>query len=606
MSQGSNAEGSSTKASTLSDIETDVFIVGAGVTGLGMTILLNDFGVKTCTVARHRSTAPAPRAHITNMRTMEIFRDMGLEKEISDASIPLKDLGSAWIGTSLTGLEIGRYSSYGGGDEQLTHFALSSPCKMESTPQNFMEEAMLKRARATRADIRFYTELVSIEQSEDGIQARVRERGGQVEYNVRARYVVGADGGRSAVAEILGFGFTGKPGLMSMLSSWLEVDLEKYTAYRPACLWWLMQAGNEYWVGSGLLLCVHPWNEWTLQRQYDPTQGEPDTSDEAIIEYARKAFGIEDPDLRFRVKRVTKWQVNHVVAMEYSKGRIFLAGDAAHRHPPTGGLGSNTSIQDSYNLAWKLALVLKGHASERLLDSYNQERQPVGKQAVDHAISTLYDHTLLAPLLGFERGKSREEGMASLQWLFSDVTEAVERRAKVEEVIKLGDKRSNALGLQLGQRYTNSGAVIDDGTPFRPHTRDPTLYYEPTTHPGAFLPHAWLEYEKRRVSTLDVLKYGKFGLIVGIGGTPWASAAVKVSEELGVELPVHPIGKRCIYDDVLNEWTDRREITDYGALLVRPDRYIGWRCYDRHPNPCQALRSALRSILGRDEPKVAS
>ncbi|KAL2822789.1 FAD binding domain-containing protein [Aspergillus cavernicola] len=445
------------------DIDTDVVIVGAGVIGLEMTILLNDLGVKTFTIARHRGTAPAPRAHITNMRTMEIFRDMNIEKVISEVLVPLKDLGSAWIGTSLTGLELGRYSSYGAGDEQFTHYALSSPCKMESTPQNHMEGVMLKRARETAADIRFFTELVSIEQSPDGVLARVRDRGSQVEYRVHACYAVGADAGRSTVAEQLGFGFTGKPGLMSMISSWLEMDLEKYTSSQPACLWWRMQAGNEYWVGSGLLLCIRPWNEWTLQWQYDPTQGEPDTSDEAIIEYARNTLGVHDPDLKFRVKRVTKWQ-------EYS-------------------WSSDTQILVQLSTTQLLSLLV---------------------------YATQY--------------------------------------------------------CSMSRRK----------------------------HPGAFLLHAWLEYKKCRILILDVLQYGKFGLIVGIGGQSWVSAAAKLRRELEVELPVHSIVKRCVYDDVLNEWTGRQEINDYGAQLVRPDRYIAWRCSDRHSDPYQALRSALYSILDRD------
>ena len=525
---------------------------------------------------------------------------MGIEDRVKAVAVHLTGLGSGSMITTLTGMEIGRYSAYGSGDHQLSDFAKSSPCTMESTPQNLLEPVLLVRAREKGADVRFYHELVHIEQSPEGILARIRERTTQAEYTVRAKYAVGCDGARSVVAEKMGFSFEGKPGLMRMLSSWLEVDLSRYTAYRPACIYWLMQPGNEYWVGSGTCICVEPWKEWTLTRQYDPANGEPDTSDEAVIAYARHALGLENEPVSIRVKHVTKWEVNNVVASEYRRGRILLAGDAAHRHPPASGLGTNTSIQDTYNLAWKLALVLKGQAGDRLLDSYDQERQPTGKKVVDHAITTLYEMTQFASVLGFQRGQSREQGMASLEELFSDAPGSEERRLKLEYQVALGNRRSNAIGMHMGHRYANSNAVIDDGTPFPPHQRDPVLYYEPTTHPGAYLPHAWVQHEQRQISTIDIVEHGKFGLLVGIGGKPWEAAAATVSKELDFEVPVYAIGYRCPYDDVLGEWRTRREIGDRGALLIRPDRHIAWRSHDRPSDPTETLRAVLLHVLARD------
>lgn len=579
------------------EIDTDVLVVGGGVTGLTLSALLGEFGVRTYTIARHGGTAPAPRAHITNQRTMEIFRDMGIEKRVTAVAFPLTSMGSGVMATSLTGMEIGRYSCYGAGDHQLSDFTISSPCKMENSPQNLLEPVLLVRAREKGANIHYHHELMHIEQSFEGVMARVRERTTQAEYLVRARYAVGADGARSAVASHIGFDFQGKPGLMSMLTSWLDVDLSRYTSYRPACIYWLLQPGNEGWVGAGTCICVNPFDEWTFNRQYDPADGVPPTSDEAVIAAARQALGLNDTS-HIRVKHTSKWEVNHVVATEYRRGRIFLAGDAAHRHPPASGLGTNTSVQDAYNLAWKLALVLKGHAGDSLLDSYNQERQPVGKQVVDHAIGTLYDMTQLPQVLGFQKGRSKEEAYASLAELFTDAPGAEERRTKLEEQIKLGNRRSNPIGLHLGHRYSGSCAVVDDGTPFPRHQRDPVLYYEPTTHPGAYLPHAWVQHEQRLISTLDILKHGSFGLLVGIGGRTWELAAVKVSQTLEVELPVYFVGYRCTYDDVMGEWRTRREIGDRGALLIRPDRHIAWRSDGYPVDPTEALRSAFAGILG--------
>ncbi|KEF54724.1 uncharacterized protein A1O9_09166 [Exophiala aquamarina CBS 119918] len=598
IDQASQGETRNGHTSPLPDIETDVFIVGAGVTGLTLAALLAAAGVRAYTIAKHSGTAPSPRAHVTNQRTMEVFRDMGIEEAVRQVSTPLPLLGNGVICTSLTGLELGRYSCYGAGSHQLSDFAQASPSEMVNSPQHVLEQVLLAHAREKGAVIHFSHELIDIEQSDSGVVGTVRERHTRTQYTVRSKYTVGADGGRSLVAEKFGFGFEGQPGLMNMLTSWLEADVTEYTAYRPSCIYMMAQPGNAFWVGSGTLVAVKPYTEWLLNRQYN-SETEPDTSDDAVIAYARKTLGI--PNLKVKVKDTSRWQVNNVYATENCRGPIFLAGDAAHRHPPASGLGSNTCVQDAYNLAWKLALVVSSKAGNSLLESYNQERQPIAKQIVGHAIQTLYNFARVPEALGFQQGQSIEEGYKSLDDLFSDVPGAEQRRVLLREAIDLQNRRSNALGLHLGQRYTDSNAVVDAGTPFPAYRRDPVLHYEPTTHPGAYLPHAWIEVKTCRMSTIDILDQGHFGLIVGIGGDPFIAAAEAVSKELNVKLPVYKIGYRCPYDDVLGEWhAARGELGDQGALLVRPDRHIAWRTVNRPDDPREALRGALRYVLGLD------
>ncbi|EXK43515.1 hypothetical protein FOMG_02461 [Fusarium oxysporum f. sp. melonis 26406] len=187
-----------------------------------------------------------------------------------------------------------------------------------------------------------------------------------------------------------------------------------------------------------------------------------------------------------------------------------------------------------------------------LLDSYYEERQPLGKQVVDHAFTTLQNFALMPQALGFYHGQSQKEGFAKLQKLLSDVAGAEERRARLAEVIELQNRRSHALGLQLGQQYA-SVAVVQDGTSFPKHTRNAVLYYEPTTHPGEYLLNSRLKYRGQRISLLDELQHGEFGLLVGIGGDPWEAAVKAVSNEVGVKLPVYKLGYCCPYDDILNE-----------------------------------------------------
>lgn len=577
-------------------VDTDVLVVGAGPAGLTASALLARHGVAAVTVSRYPGTANSPRAHITNQRTVEVFRDLGIEDRVRAVATPNRLMGNNVWATSFAGEEIARLRSWGTGVDRAADYAAASPCSMCNAPQHLLEPLLLDRARELSADIRFSTELVDLTQDASGVTGTVRERETGREYTIRARYAIGADGARSLVAERCGFAFDGEAGLGAALNMWLEVDLSRYTEHRPGVLYWTAQPGNSYWVGSGTWICVRPWSEWVLLCMYDPADGEPDVSTEAVIARARATIG--DPDAEIRVKNVSKWQINHMVAREYRRGRVFLAGDAAHRHPPANGLGSNTSIQDAWNLSWKLALVLSGQAGEALLDTYHAERQPVGRRVVDRAMKSVQDMAPIPDALGFRHGQSAEDGWASLRELFSDAPGATERRARLEQAVALQHYQFNAHGVELDQRYRSS-AIADDGSPFPEPTRDPELYHHPTTHPGAALPHAWLQHGIERVSTLDLAGHGRFALLVGIGGEPWAAAAAKLAEELGVELPVHSVGYRCAYDDVLGEWRRRREVGDRGALLVRPDRYVAWRAPDLPTTgtPEDALRTALRTAL---------
>lgn len=577
-------------------VETDVLVVGAGPAGLTATNLLARYGVHSLTVSRHPSTAPEPRATIINQRTVEVVRELGLEERWGEVGIPLQQMGNYVMATTLAGRELCRYRTYGNGARK-GDYENNSPCVGYDAPQHLFEPVLLEGAQKAGADVRFSHELVHIEQSSDAVTATILNRETGEEYLVRAAYAIAADGGRSRVAEQLGFPFEGQTGLRHMTNLWVEADLTKYTAYRPAAIYVMSQPGGYSFVGSGMALCIRRWKEWVFSFQYDAGKGEPDTSDEGVIDYVRRMVG--DPDLEVRVKSTSKWQVNHIVATEYRRGRVFLVGDAAHRHPPVGGLGANTSMQDSWNLAWKLAYVLSGRAGEDLLDSYHQERQPVGKAVVDRAIEGMHNMMPLIEALGLRPDQTEEEGWAALDELASDAEGAEDRRRKLAEAMFLQEYRSNAHGIELGHRYT-SDALVDDGTPFPEYTQDPFLYYHPTTHPGGYLPHAWVEHDQRLVSTIDLAGHGRFSLFVGVGGKPWADAADAVSAELGIDLSVYSVGYRCEYDDVVGDWGRLREIGDRGALLVRPDRVIAWRASGHSDNPVDELRRALRATLSQE------
>ncbi|AKE01087.1 2,4-dichlorophenol 6-monooxygenase (plasmid) [Rhodococcus erythropolis] len=577
-------------------VTTDVLVVGAGPTGLTAAGFLGKLGVDALTLSRHAGPANQPRGSFTNQRTIEVLRDLGIEDEIAAVGTPLRSIPHNVMATSFTGPEILRYQSYGVG-KRLSDYMEASPCANYNLPQHIIEPVLLRGAVQRGANVQFHQELQTIEQSDDAVLAQVTDRVTGERYQIRAKYAIAADGGRSSVAEQVGIPFTGESALNHMVNAWVEVDLTDYVSYRPAGIYIILQPGGDSWVGSGSFVTVAPWKEWLMSREYDPANGEPDLSDEAVIEATRSLIG--DKTIPVRVKGTSKWQVNNLVATQYRAGRVFVAGDAAHRHSPSGGLGTNTSIQDAYNLAWKLAFVLRGHADDALLDSYDEERQPVGQGVIERTMINLKNKSKVGEAVGLRRGQSNEEGWAALNSLFADLPDSEERRRSLTEAVELQNYRSNAHGMDLGQRYT-SRAVVGDGTPFPEPTRDPILYYHPTTHPGAYLPHVWLERDHERVSTLDLAGHGQFTLIVGIGGEPWTIAAAKVSAELGIELPVFAVGYRCDYDDVLGDWGRVREIGDGGALLVRPDRHIAWRSHAVTDDPHDDLANALRTVLSLD------
>ena len=268
---------------------------------------------------------------------------------------------------------------------------------------------------------------------------------------------------------------------------------------------------------------------------------------------------------------------------------MFLAGDAAHRHPPANGLGTNTSIQDSYNLCWKLREVLRGAAGPELLDTYDAERQPVGRQVVDRAMKSVGDMAPISAALGFRPGQDADEGWESLAALRADTDTGRKRRIELAAAVDLQNYQFNCHGVELDQHY-DSAAVVDDGTPWPVPQRDPELFHHPTTHSGAHLPHAWLQRGDEPVSTLDLCGSGRFTLLTGIGGEAWRAAAADL------QVDVVTIGPGCDAQDVTGDWASLREIEENGCLLVRPDAHIAWRQERLVDDPVDALRTALDQL----------
>ncbi|MEQ8660331.1 MAG: FAD-dependent monooxygenase, partial [Gammaproteobacteria bacterium] len=414
----------------MADIETDVLIIGSGPAGSATAALLSTYGIENLVVNRYRWLADTPRAHITNQRCMEVLRDLGREVE-EEAYLHGTDqdlMGENVFCASLAGEELGRMQSWGKHPLSRARHQLASPCRMTDLPQTFMEPLLFATACRRGTQARMSTEYLAHEQDAAGVTTTCRDRLSGAEFTVRSRYLVGADGGNSLVAEHAGLPFAGRMGVGGSMNILFRADLSRYVAHRPSVLYWVLQPGADVGgIGMGLVRMVRPWYEWLIVWGYDIEQPPPVVDAALATQVARQLVG--DPALEIELLAANTWTVNNRYAMRMHNGRVFIMGDAAHRHPPSNGLGSNTSIQDAYNLAWKLALVLRGQAGTALLDSYSDERVPIAQQVVTRANQSIAEFGPIFAALGMTGGTDHARIQASMDARCDATAQAEAQRA---------------------------------------------------------------------------------------------------------------------------------------------------------------------------------
>ena len=573
-------------------VETDVLVVGAGPAGASSAVFLGKHGVRTIAISRHHSTAETPRAHITNQRTMEALRDVGLEDACMAIASPSSHIAHSFWLRSMAGEEIARVWSWGNDPRRRGDYEDASPCFMNDLPQTRLEPILVTEAMRLGSQVRFGWELRSFAQDSDGVTAEIVDRLSDDIVTVRAKYMIGADGARSRVVELLGIPLAGQHGLGNVFNVLCDIDLSAHVAHRHGSLYTVVQPGSSYWAPVAVFRMVRPWNQWLVALIVPAAAGKPEPTLQDFEDRIRAQVG--DDSLPIKILSVSMWTINDIVAERYTEGRVFCMGDAVHRHPPTNGLGSNTCVQDAFNLAWKLALVVQGKADPRLLESYNAERQPIGRQIVARANKSMGQNGKIWDLLG----AGTRVQLAPEE--HSKVFDTKEGRAALRAEIDRMRFEYHAHGVEMTRRY-NSAAIAPDGSPEPEFDRDPELYYHPSTRPGSPLPHAWLGHAAPGpcVSTLDIAGKQRFALLTGHGGEAWREAARVLSERTGVEIAVIAIGPFLDYEDTYRRWRGLSEVDEAGCVLVRPDLIVGWRSADLPENPLNALAAAMDRILGR-------
>lgn len=594
-------------ASQQMEREVPVLVVGGGGAGLSAAVMLADLGVEALTIERHPSTSILPKAHILNPRTMEILDRHGLADDVYAAGAPIENLGATTWYTSLGGDEpwsrrvFFQTDAWGGG-ELAPAYAEMTAYVSGNLPQLHLEPLLRRHAeRRAPEGVLFNCELTAIEQNEEGVAAQILDRANGETFTVHTQYVIAADGGKT-VGHQIGVSMEGPEPFVSMISIHFAADLSEYIQEDQSIVRMLARPTVDGgWIRGGCI-AMGPtrWDrhseEWRVSVTLPIGSAHPDQYDEerATADVRRQ---LDIPGLEIDIKAISFWLLESVLADRYQVGRVFLAGDAAHRHSPMGGLGLNTGIQDVHNLTWKLAAVVKGQAGPGLLASYERERRPVGARNVQWATFNFYNHLAAGAGFGMLPGAPPEHNRAVLEALFAEGDDGENRRARLAEYYWTARREFQQLDIELGFDYADSQAVVADGTQRPPH--DPLeRNYQPVTRPGHRLPHAWLTRDGEALSTHHLIRPGRFLLLAGAAGAGWCEAARTAAEQLDVPIDAFRIGDGVELVDRDGTWLRVRQHEDDGAILVRPDGHVAFRSHGSGGDPTAVLGAALRSVLG--------
>jgi 2-polyprenyl-6-methoxyphenol hydroxylase-like FAD-dependent oxidoreductase len=507
-------------------------IAGGGLVGLCAAAFLAKHGIPSLTIERLPQSSPLPRAAFFHMRTLEMFRWLDIERAVREASA--RDFvpeGSIVALESIAGRKLADIMpSLNEGVEAL------SPCRRLYLNQPTLEPILRERARMAGATIVQGTEVQDVRQDAQSVHVVARDLGSGQLITFRGSYLIAADGGRSKVRETLGVHYRGRGAFSNSVTIYFTADLSPWLAHRA---WSIIYINNPILRGffrmnrsaQAGFLAVNVIGD--PQAEADATA---DLSEANLVSLVRAGIGVAD--LPVRIDGWTRWRAQASVADRFQDGRIFIAGDAAHLMPPNGGFGGNTGIHDVHNLAWKLALVIRGGAPGRLLETYAAERQPIAEFTVGQAFTRYVLRT--AP------------------WL-----------APTQTV----DPQANDFDVELGYLY---------GVPGKLHA-DP---HDTRGMPGSRAPHVWIRRSGARISTLDL--FGNYCLLTGPDGSDWIHA----------DLPLDNYQAGVDFDDHDDRFCEAFGLSATGASLIRPDGFVAWRSESLPPDPETMLRRALESSLG--------
>ena len=533
--------------------DADVLVVGAGPSGLSLAIELGRRGVSVIVIEQNDRVGQNPRAKTVNIRSMEHMRRWGIADAVRAAGpLPVAYEPNVVFATRMFGQRIARFeNALFMSRERDDRYAEAS----QWIPQ-YKFEAVLRDHAATlpTVSLQFSKRLVGASETGNGVEARVSDTATGLEQKIQARYLVGADGARSAVRSLIGATYQGDHGFASVLGLVLRIPgLAAMQPHGDALMYWMINADAPALMG--------PMDTGNLWFWGTPVAKDAVLDDAAIQQRVISSLG---RDIPFEVVTKDPWLAHRLIADRYTKGRMLLIGDACHLHPPFGGYGMNLGIADAVDVGWKLAAVLQGWGGSALLDSYEIERRPLHQRTIDEAVENL---SFFGPYLkGGKLEDATPEG-------------AAERDAMAEQLHAVKQREFRGLGMALGMTYYGSPTVAADGT--SPPAHDP-LTYTPSASPGARAPHVWLD---QTTSLYDRLGPG-FTLIRDEtrDNDESAKAFAREAKQISMSFDVVALPSRLM-------------ATHYGAqfALIRPDQYVAWRG-DTIPKSLCKLLDTVRGV----------
>lgn len=511
-----------------------VLIVGGGPVGLALATDLGWRGIPCLLIERRDGTVNHPKMNMVSARTMEFCRRWGISSEVRRLSIPEDFPRSVLFVTSANGYEIARYDYPSRAEAQPIH----SPEYLQRCSQIYFDPLLQRTAGDfAHVTLKFGAELIRFEQDAESVYAQIRDVSDGCIRNIRAKYLVGCDGADSLVRESVGIKLQGDSALSHDVNVFFESnDFAAICPRSKAIMQWIL--GQEGYVAG--IVSVDGISKWRIGiRNIKPGE----TLTEAAAEsFVRRAVG---RDFSFCIKSILPWTRRRVVADRYRHRRVFLAGDAVHQLSPTGGFGMNTGICDAIDLSWKLEAFIRGWGGERLLDSYELERRPVGKRVTEEAARNFSALSRIPS--GPEIEDDSPEGEA-LRSLIRDFIYANEYEREYETD-----------GVTFGDRYSESPVICNDGT--TEPSYDVTNYHQ-TARPGHRAPHVWISSGK---STIDFFGRG-FTLLSHDRDSPAVTSLRRAMELCGMPLTVVQLK-----NEMARMAYERR------LILVRPDGHVAWR-----------------------------
>ncbi|HVZ45740.1 MAG TPA: FAD-dependent monooxygenase [Ramlibacter sp.] len=552
--------------------EVPVLIAGAGPVGLVLAIVLARQGIHALVLEKRARINELPRARGINVRSVEILTQLDLGEDLRADALPPLWSRSFTYTERMAGELVGIMQ----GNMAPGSTAAFSPCEYRIAAQDKLDPMLYRKAVALGSDIRFDHEVTGFRDVDGGIVATVaREGGGTGE--VRAQWLLAADGGQSALREQAGIGNSHWATYKSFVGTHFHADLSRFTAGREGALIWTLAPG-----------CVgvfHPLDgktTWAGHMMYDPAREQPETwSREEVVRRLQRLIGAPEGEApAIDLHKHYTYTLTAAVAERFRQGRLLLAGDAAHRTLPHGGWGLNTGIQSAHNLAWKLAAVLRGEAPDALLDTYDAERRETALRNCAFA-EVNSGHT--------------EKMMRALR-----ESSGVEERRRIVEASR---QYGNWTGLDLGVHYEGTAgrcAFVPDGVA-APAVANPVIDYVPHAKPGWRAPHFWGRTAQERIRVSSVMLFdGGFTLMAGPQGQAWVEASRALAGE--GTLPAVEPWRVAPDGDLAPESVDfcaLYGIGETGAVLVRPDGHVAWRAPEAAGDARQALRNALEYALCR-------